>query len=80
METTSQFFGGYIIEVEREHLFLTRASAEDDTSYVAIEHNAVPCYEGYYSGCNYSIFCNKPQAFCCGPTYTCVSSCIRCDL
>lgn len=79
IETTSQFFGGYIIEVEREHLFLTRASAEDDISFVAIEHNAVACYEGYYSGCNYSIYCSKPQPYCCGNTYTCVSACRFCN-
>jgi SepF-like predicted cell division protein (DUF552 family) len=78
IETTSQFFGGYIIEVEREHLFLTRASLEDTISYVAIEHNAVPCYDGYYSGCNYSIFCSKGIPFCCGATYTCRSSCAGC--
>jgi hypothetical protein len=78
IEILTQFFGGYVIEVEREHLFLTKASAEDTTSYVAIEHNAVPCYEGYYSGCNYSIYCSKSQPYCCGSTYTCVSSCSRC--
>lgn len=80
IETSSQFFGGYIIEVEREHLFLTRASAEDDTSFVAIEHNAAPCYEGYYSGCNYSIYCAKNEPFCCGSTYTCRGSCLGCPV
>jgi hypothetical protein len=78
IQITSQFFGGYIIEVEREHLFLTRASAEDDISFVAIEHNAAPCYEGYYSGCNYSIYCAKNEPFCCGSTYTCRRSCLGC--
>jgi len=78
IETISQFFGGYIIEVEREHLFLTRASAEDNTSFVAIEHNAAPCYEGYYSGCNYSVYCSKSTPLCCGSTYTCRSGCNNC--
>jgi hypothetical protein len=43
IEFTQEFFGGWIITVEDEHLFLTRASAEDDISYVAIEHNGEPC-------------------------------------
>jgi hypothetical protein len=43
IEFTQEFFGGWAITVEREHLFLTRASAEDDISYVAIEHNLRSC-------------------------------------
>ena len=77
IEKISEFFSGYTIEVEREHLFLTRASLEDTTSYVAIEHNGVPCYAGYWSGCNLAYPCGK-GTYCCGPTYTCVSSCAKC--
>lgn len=39
IEYTKEFFGGWIITVENESLFLTRASDENDISYVAIEHN-----------------------------------------
>jgi hypothetical protein len=39
IEYTQEFFGGWVITVETEALFLTRASAEDDISYVAVEHN-----------------------------------------
>jgi hypothetical protein len=78
IERLSQFFGGYTIEVERKHLFLTKAAAEDTVSYVAIEHNNVTCYEGYWSGCIYSIFCGKSTPRCCGNTYTCVGSCSTC--
>jgi len=39
MEYNQEFFGGWLITVENESLFLTRAAAEDTTSYVAVEHN-----------------------------------------
>ena len=39
IEYAQEFFGGWLITVENEHLFLTRSSLEDDTSYVAVEHN-----------------------------------------
>ena len=78
IERLTQFFGGYVIEVEREHLFLTKASAEDTTSYVAIEHNAAPCYSGYY-GCGGNVGCPKLTPNCCGPTQTCIASCSRCN-
>jgi hypothetical protein len=39
IEYNQEFFGGWLITVENESLFLTRASAEDTTSYVAVEHN-----------------------------------------
>ena len=77
IEVLTQFFGGYVIEVEREHLFLTKAAAEDTTSYVAIEHNAAACYGSYY-GCNSNVGCPKATPYCCGPTQTCVSGCARC--
>ena len=42
---TKQIFDGWIIGVERQHLFLTQTS--NNTSFVSIEHNA-PCgYGGY---------------------------------
>jgi hypothetical protein len=77
IEVLTQFFGGYVLEVEREHLFLTKAAAEDTTSYVAIEHNAAACYASYY-GCNSNVGCPKAQPWCCGPTQTCIASCSRC--
>jgi hypothetical protein len=45
IEYNQEFFGGWLITVENESLFLTRAAAEDTTSYVAIEHNypGQPC-------------------------------------
>lgn len=45
IELNQEFFGGWLITVENESLFLTRAAAEDNTSYVAIEHNypGQPC-------------------------------------
>lgn len=45
IEYEQEFFGGWLITVENESLFLTRAAAEDDTSFVAIEHNypGQPC-------------------------------------
>jgi hypothetical protein len=45
IQYNQEFFGGWLITVENESLFLTRAAAEDTTSYVAIEHNypGQPC-------------------------------------
>ena len=45
IEHTQEFFGGWVITVENEGLFLTRASEEDgianmaSNSFVAVEHN-----------------------------------------
>ena len=45
IEHTQEFFGGWVITVENEALFLTRASEEDgianmtSNSFVAVEHN-----------------------------------------
>lgn len=49
IEYTQEFFGGWIITVENESLFLTRASLEDDTSFVAVEHNGGESCSDYYS-------------------------------
>jgi hypothetical protein len=45
IEYNQEFFGGWLITVENESLFLTRAASEDTTSYVAVEHNypGQPC-------------------------------------
>lgn len=63
IEFTQEFFGGWIITVEDEHLFLTRASAEDDISYVAIEHNGEPCGR---RDCTQQGSCPKFQICCFG--------------
>jgi hypothetical protein len=77
IETSSEFFGGWEITVEREHLFLTKSSLEDDISFVAIEHN-VGCF--LFFGCTYyPEECFKSsEPFCCSSTSTCVSSCGLC--
>ena len=79
IETTREFFDGYVIEVERDHMFLTKSSTDSTTSYVAIEHNvACPTYE-CASG---TVNCGKN--FCCRPGaaayWYCVSSCGNCIL
>lgn len=79
IESVKQFFSGYVIEVERDHMFLTKSSTDSTTSYVAIEHNvACPPYD-CASG---TINCGKN--FCCRPGgggyYYCVSSCGNCIL
>ena len=65
MEFTQEFFGGWLITVENESLFLTRASAEDDTSYVAIEHNSPGqfCFAG--TSCIDKANCTGKFEICC---------------
>ena len=80
VELLSEFFDGWLIGVEREHLFLTRASAEDDTSYVAIEHNWGPSCSGYYwRGWCYSDYpggeCDKTYPYCCTAVFACTPNC-----
>lgn len=75
IEEFAGFFGGWEITVEREHLFLTRA-AEDSTSYVAIEHNALGCYYSFYY-CFVAPTCPKSW-FCCGVDARCRTACYMC--
>jgi len=78
IETTSEFFGGWEITVEREHLFLTKSSLEDDVSFVAIEHNNNACYA--FFGCTYyPEECFKSEyPYCCGFLNVCVAGCNQC--
>jgi hypothetical protein len=66
------FFEGWFITVEREHLFLTKASNDTSTSYVSIEHNY------YGAGCNIyiSMNCRWCSQACsnCGKSYSCYGS------
>lgn len=76
IENVQEFFGGWEITVEREHLFLTRGSAEDTTSFVAIEHNVLPgCAFSYYGPCYQSFSCTKSYPYCCESEGLCKSSC-----
>ena len=79
IEKVSQFFSGYIIEVERDHMFLTKSSTDSTISYVAIEHN-LPCFT--YSCTDGGGACGKQ--FCCRPgaaPYSyCTASCGNCNL
>jgi len=58
LTTTKQIFDGWIIGVERAHLFLTQTI--NNTSFVTIEHN-VGCFYGgplcQSSGCPKGLFC-----------------------
>jgi hypothetical protein len=47
IEEVSEVFTGWIIGVERSHLFLTKTDVESTTSFVAIEHN-VYCFDPTY--------------------------------
>ena len=44
-QTTSEIFTGWIITVERSHLFLTKTDPTSTTSFVAIEHNLDECFD-----------------------------------
>lgn len=50
IERTYSIFDGWVLTVERQHLFLTKSDENSTTSYVAIEHNASgdPCFCGGY--------------------------------
>jgi hypothetical protein len=65
IEYTKEFFGGWVITVENEFLFLTRASDENDISYVAIEHNNV-CDIGPGGNCVDQGSCGKSEICCNG--------------
>ena len=64
IELNQEFFGGWLITVENESLFLTRAAAEDDTSFVAIEHNypGQPCSR---ASCTARKTCTGKFEICC---------------
>ena len=72
--TTKQIFDGWVIGVEREHLFLTQTS--NNTSFVSIEHNA-PCdYGGSLCAqeqCAKGQFCTRRNStLSCGGTPLCL--------
>ena len=64
IELNQEFFGGWLITVENESLFLTRASAEDSTSYVAVEHN-FPGQICSRSSCTSKKTCDGKFEVCC---------------
>jgi hypothetical protein len=76
---TKQIFDGWIIGVEREHLFLTQTS--DNTSFVSIEHNVGCAYGGnlcQQSECPKGLFCTQRfTVMACNGTNLCLcrSSC-----
>jgi hypothetical protein len=74
IETITGFFGGWVISVDDERLFLTK-SPDTNSSFIAIEHN-VSCT--YSFGCWSSPLCPKQARQCCGPENRCVSTCIQC--
>ena len=41
--TTKQLLTGWLLEVERQHLFLTKTTSTNNESFVTIEHNNVFC-------------------------------------
>jgi|688.fasta_scaffold33370_2 hypothetical protein len=73
IERVSGFFGGWVIGVDIERLFLTK-SPDSDASFVAIEHN-VGC-AAY--GCYQTVSCPKFASYCCGPVSRCVTGCNNC--
>jgi hypothetical protein len=75
IETITGFFGGWVISIDEERLFLTK-SPDTNSSFVAIEHN-VGCNNGF--GCWNSFYCPKFSPYCCGPNATCVVGCYACD-
>ena len=74
IETITGFFGGWVISVDEERLFLTK-SPDTNSSFIAIEHNA-SCYAGF--GCWNSFICPKYDPYCCGPLAECVTGCYQC--
>jgi hypothetical protein len=78
LEKTHNIFEGWVLTVERQHLFLTKSDENDTTSYVAIEHNSAPndycfcggyydppCFECGNSVCGKGLRCNGTS----GTTY-----------
>jgi hypothetical protein len=65
IEYIQEFFGGWVITVENESLFLTRSSEEDDTSFVAVEHNFAFCFTNAYFDCTDQGSCSSKYEICC---------------
>ena len=77
VEKIKEFFNGWTLTVERQHLFLTRNNTNaGNTSFVAIEHNSFPCYTSFTTCFNYPP-CGKGQT-CCGASGACKSACYNC--
>lgn len=75
IESVKDFFSGYTITVEQQHLFLTKTENTSNNSFVAIEHNT-PC-----SGPAFC-FADPGQCgkeVCCGGAQLCVPNCGACD-
>lgn len=71
VEQLSKEFSGWIISVERAHIFLTKTSENESTSFAAIEHNLPTCYSLPYHGWCSPLDCPKGQVCCeggCGPS------------
>jgi hypothetical protein len=51
-------FSGWLIDVERKHLFLTKTESTGNESFVSIEHNAEACL-GYFCYNADGIFCEE---------------------
>lgn len=67
---TSEYLTGWLLTVERTHLFLTKSNRNTQTSYVTIEHNYMYDYcscEAYF---NYT--CNQCN-YTCGKNYQCAA-------
>ena len=81
LNVTKQIFDGWIISVERAHIFLTQTS--DNTSvlknFVTIEHNVGCFYGGFLcqsSGCPKGTYCTwSDSRGCAGHTCACRPSC-----
>lgn len=74
IEYINSFLDGFLISVEDEHIFLTKESADTNSSFVAVEHNIACSVPWYY--CGYSGQCGKQQ--CCGYTNQCLGACFNC--
>jgi hypothetical protein len=62
-------FSGWLLDVERRHLFLTKTESTGNESFVSIEHNVESCLS---SGCmDASFFCNQGND--CSKNCYCVS-------
>ena len=71
--TEIEFFEGWVISVERRHLFLTKTSENSNESFVAIEHNlyqSCNCYINSYNTYNACNYCNGA----CGKNESCSPS------
>lgn len=73
--STSEIFSGYIIGVERAHLFLTQTSDLTSmvySSFVAVEHNLACSGGSCYVSTPYNM-CNKGVCCCAGRCKICIS-------